>query len=64
MKTELKVTCKKCGGAMAPGKAMQQTWTGSLDFPDEKHYVTISPGGSGKLIECMKCKGCGWSMTL
>jgi len=59
----LEGTCKKCGGAMKPGKAIAQTWTGLPDFPGDKHCVTLSPGGSGKLIDCMKCEECGWSMT-
>ena len=59
----LEGTCKKCGGAMKPGKAIAQTWTGLPDFPGDKHCVTISPGGSGKLIDCMKCEKCGWSMS-
>ncbi len=59
----LEGTCKKCGGAMKPGKAIAQTWTGLPDFPGDKHCVTLSPGGSGKLIECVKCEECGWSMT-
>lgn len=24
---------------------------------------TVSPGGPGKLIECMKCLECGWSVS-
>jgi hypothetical protein len=59
----LEGTCKKCGGAMKPGKAIAQMWTGIPDFPGDKHCVTISPDGSGKLIDCMKCEKCGWSMT-
>lgn len=56
-------TCKKCGGAMAPGKAIAQTWTGLPDFPNDQRCTTISPGGSGKLIDCVKCTKCGWSVT-
>jgi len=55
--------CKKCGGTMKPGKAIEQTWTGTPDFPGDAHCVTMSPGGTGKLIDCMKCAECGWSMT-
>ena len=25
--------------------------------------VTMSPGGPGKLISCLKCPQCGWSVT-
>ena len=59
----LEGTCKKCGGTMKPGKAIAQTWTGIPDFPGDKHCVTISPDGSGKLIDCVKCEKCGWSLT-
>ncbi|GAB3763660.1 hypothetical protein GCM10028796_17560 [Ramlibacter monticola] len=48
--------CRKCGGAMKPGKAMGQT----MDCSDEG---TCSPAGPGKLIDCMKCERCGWSVT-
>lgn len=55
--------CKKCGGAMKPGKAIEQTWTGTPDFYGDARAVTMSPGGMGKLIDCMKCEDCGWSIT-
>jgi hypothetical protein len=48
--------CRKCGGAMKAGKAMAQT----VDCSDEG---TCSPAGPGKLIDCMKCERCGWSVT-
>jgi hypothetical protein len=49
-------SCRKCGGAMHLGKALEQTVCSS----DEG---TCSPGGSGKLIDCLKCSACGWSVT-
>lgn len=55
--------CKKCGGTMNPGKAIEQTWVGTPEWPGEWRGVTMSPGGSGKLIDCMKCEKCGWSIT-
>lgn len=58
--------CRKCGGAMKPGKAMWQTFIGAPDFPGDKGTelgCTISPGGPGKLIDCMKCEQCGWSLV-
>jgi len=54
--------CKKCGGEMSPGQAIEQTYTGTPDFPGDAYPVTMSPGGPGKLIECSKCKACGWSV--
>lgn len=55
--------CTKCGGKMAPGVAIGQTATGS---PDELggYVVTVSPAGPGKLIDCLKCSGCGHSVSV
>ena len=56
--------CKHCNGEMKPGKAFQSTFnSGMPDFPGDKNVVTLSPGGPGKLIDCLKCVSCGWSMT-
>lgn len=53
--------CKHCHTSMAPGIAIEQTYTGAPDFPGGE-VVTMSPGGPGKLIECLKCPQCGWSV--
>ena len=54
--------CRKCGAAMAPGIALEQTYTdGPDDLGDE--IVTMSPGGSGQVVSCRKCTECGWSVT-
>jgi len=55
--------CKQCAGNMRTGKAIEQTYTGIPDFPGDKYSVTLSPGGAGKLVDCMKCRDCGWSAT-
>ena len=55
--------CKKCGGTMYPGKAIEETLMGIPDFIGCNEVVTMSPGGPGKLIDCMKCSSCGWSVT-
>lgn len=55
--------CKKCGGEMTKGKAMEMTVVGVPDFPG-CDVVTMSFGGPGKLVDCMKCKDCGWSVTV
>lgn len=49
-------SCRKCGGTMKPGIATGQTFSTS----DEG---TCSPAGPGKIIECMKCSACGWSVS-
>jgi len=56
--------CKKCGGTMLAGKAISQTLVGSPDFPGDIRGVTMSPGGPGELMDCLKCEKCGWSITL
>ena len=53
--------CRRCGGRMKPGIALEQTYTGSTDFPGGE-VVTMSPGGPGRLVECRKCRECGWSV--
>lgn len=55
------MTCDKCGAEMQPGKAMLSTVTGSPDLIGGE-VVTFSPGGPGKLVDCMKCPQCGWSV--
>lgn len=50
--------CRKCGGRMRPGIAMQTTAVASGD-PD---CATVSPGGPGQVVPAIKCEGCGWSV--
>ncbi len=50
--------CPKCGGAMRDGIKMEQTWIGAEDLGD---ICTMSPGGQGNLVECLKCIKCGHS---
>jgi hypothetical protein len=57
-------TCKKCQTPLEPGQAIQQTWGGIPDFMGSTEVCTVSPGGPGKLIDCLKCPACGWSMTI
>jgi hypothetical protein len=46
---------------MRPGKALTQTLTcGIEDFPGYD-IVTMSHGGPGKLVNCLKCVLCGYS---
>ena len=56
-------TCAKCGGRMLPGKAIEQTYTGVPDFIGDSYPVTLSAGGPGRLVDCLKCEACGWSVT-
>lgn len=54
--------CRKCGGEMKPSTAIEQTFTGEPEFEGSK-VITVSPGGSGKQIPCLKCEDCGHSVT-
>lgn len=54
--------CRKCNGDMKPSKAMQETYTGRSDFIGGA-VVTMSPGGPGRLVDCLKCSICGWSIS-
>ena len=49
---------------MRPGVALEQTWVGTADFPGPgQPVVTLSPGGPGRLVSCLKCHTCGHSVT-
>ena len=48
-------TCTRCGSQLIPGKAIDNTLTGSGDFHDKDEAVTLSVGGTGNLIDCLKC---------
>ena len=62
MKKEL--VCPKCKVPLKPGKAIQSTIVGgSPDFAADGEVVTYSEGGPGKLIDCLKCPKCGYSVT-
>ena len=58
-------SCKKCAGQMKAGLAIEQTFKAGLpDFPgSDTRGITISPGGPGNLVQCLKCEVCGWSVT-
>lgn len=58
----MSVPCRRCGSNMAPGIAIEQTYTGIPDFPGDK-VVTLWPGGPGCVIQCLKCPACGWSVA-
>lgn len=52
--------CPKCRVELKPGKAIEQTWTGEPEWPGCE-VLTLSPGGTGKLTDCLKCPTCGYS---
>lgn len=59
---EVVMNCKKCDGKMIKSQAIGRTWTGLPDFIGGS-VVTVSPGGPGRLIQCLKCAECGWSVS-
>ena len=52
--------CKRCRSEMKPGIAIQSTLVGS---PDLCEIVTLSHGGPGRIVDCVKCPECGYSET-
>lgn len=56
-------TCRRCKAPMKDGKAMVSTLTGMPDFYSDKHAITLSPSGPGKLVDVLKCPECGHSVT-
>jgi len=57
------VKCKKCGGAVKKGIAMQSTAIASIGDFHSTDFCTFSAGGPGRLIECYKCGECGHSYS-
>lgn len=54
--------CRKCGGAMKPSQAFVNVPTkGEPDFPGAE-AVTMSYGKDAKLVDCLKCEDCEWSV--
>lgn len=56
--------CPRCIVPLVKGQAMASTFTGSPDFASDPRAVTLSPGGPGNLVDCMKCPDCGYSEGL
>lgn len=57
-----KKECKKCGGKMKRGIALQNT----IAYAARENLArgeTVWAGGPGKIIPAMKCERCGWSVT-
>ena len=54
--------CPRCRCNMRKGLAIEQTFTGSPEWRGAE-VCTMSPGGPGRLTECLKCEQCGYSVT-
>lgn len=57
------MTCKHCNCEMVPGKALVPIYGGLPDFYGGS-VVTVSPTGKTKLIDCLKCPKCGYSVSV
>jgi len=57
------VKCRKCGGTVKHGIAMQSTLVASIGDFHSTDYCTFSAGGPGRLIEVYKCGECGHSYS-
>lgn len=56
--------CKRCGNSMRPGQALEQTWKPGVDARlGQTAGATMIAGGPGRLVACMKCAACGYSVT-
>lgn len=51
--------CAKCKIQMKTGKALQNNLSGIPDFVGDDHCCTVSPDGTARLIDCLKCPECG-----
>lgn len=58
------LVCRKCGGAMHCGMAMETLLVGTGDLDWKAPPVTVSPGGPGRMVPCLKCVGCGYSIIV
>lgn len=59
---ELKL-CKKCKIPLKIGIAMQSTIVCDRDNFEVLNIATCWEGGPGKIIKCLKCEQCGYSIT-
>ena len=54
--------CRKCEVPLIKGIALVPIYTGTPDFLGDTQVVTMSPSGNSKLVACLKCPACGWSI--
>ena len=58
------MNCKKCNGEMIDSTALVQGYSGLPEFPGDAVAVTMSQDHTEtKLVDCLKCRECGWSVT-
>lgn len=56
--------CKKCKGKMRRGVAIKDYLIDGIPDFTNSEVVTLSYDGPGKTIHVLKCKACGWSISL
>jgi len=56
--------CKRCNILMVKGKALENILSGIPDFIGDTQVCTLSPSGKTKLIDCLKCPECGYSVKV
>jgi hypothetical protein len=56
------MNCHHCKTEMVDSTATGQTYVSYPDFPDDS-IRTLSPGGPGYRMPCLKCPQCVWSVT-
>ena len=55
--------CFKCSTELKRGRALLNNLSGIGDFHAGDAVCTVSPDGTARLIECLKCGTCGHSET-
>jgi uncharacterized protein with PIN domain len=55
--------CRRCEGELRPGVAIGQTAVALRPRRGEGDIRTYHAGGTGKVIPCLKCHACGWSVS-
>lgn len=55
--------CKKCGGKISGGIALESTAVTTVGDFCTDDYCTVNPGGQGRMVGCYKCESCGYSFS-
>ena len=61
---EAAVTCRKCGGACHPSKALLNLMCGTPDADGSLVGATLGMSKDVEMVGCLKCSVCGHSFAL
>ena len=61
---EAAVTCRKCGGACHPSKALLNLMCGTPDADGSLVGATLGMSKDVEMVGCLKCSVCGHSFVL